>query len=273
MADDNRPTASNSLSSKAIRNFLILLAILLGFALFTSIRLAMSFSCDGGNSLSSVFILGVFPVLLLVGGAFGLAISIRRWIRTGSFAASPEEIEARRVRYQATVGFGKPLLPQLGFWAFPAVLTLGLIYAECLVGMLVKMFARVSWQAVAVELFLGLFLLIFFGWVLVIAVRRRWKTGSCWPSEEEWRAVQTRPISRRRRVLMTLAFLFAPIVFTGSAIVSPGRGGLPWVTAAIWWWFAGMMIWRHVRSGASSGPLNAASGEPRQKAESPGDPS
>ena len=188
---------------------------------------------------------------LLIFGALRLAWSpLRRKWKTGRFLLTRTESAAKQAEYRAKMGAGKPFWPQAGFWIVPLVfiailLVLGIlaiVAATSICGCNDKHF---YWLAFLLWL-LAATLLAFPGWFFYKAIRRKLKSGSFLPSEEELAAARARcrkPKSLRQRITTAALWGFVAIIWTDMAIGRPHHWSSAWIvvgisslTALIWTW-------------------------------------
>jgi hypothetical protein len=188
---------------------------------------------------------------LLMFGALRLAWSplSRKW-KTGRFLLTRAESAAKQAEYRAKMGAGKPFWPQAGFWILP----LGFIAFFLGLGILAIVAAtsicgcndkHSYWLAILLWL-LAATLLFIPGWFFYKAIRRKLKSGSFLPSEEELAAARARcrkPKKLWQRITTAALWWFVAIIWTDMAIGRPHHWSSAWIvvgisslTALIWTW-------------------------------------
>jgi len=198
--------------------------------------------------------------------ALHLAASlIRRKWKTGRFLLTRSEAAARQAEYRSRMGGGKPFWPQARFWILPFLLIfvlLGLGIVAIVAAFYCGPFSRPN----LILLFVGAPLLLALpSWFFYKSIRRKLKSGSFLPSEQELedgRARCAQPKSLRRRIALAAAWWLIAIVQTGSAISRHHRPGEAWVVVAVMWLLA--MVWTKqiFRPSSPQCALPAASQEP-----------
>jgi hypothetical protein len=244
-----KPAAADFTSRQRLFGVFALLIIIGGLA-FISVKLAQL-----ALTLSdlSLWIRGPFFALaaLMIFSALRLAWSpLRRKWKTGRFLMTRAESVAKQAEYRAKMGAGKPFWPQAGFWVLP----LGFIAFFLGLGILAIVGAvyicgcndKDSYRLAILLWLVAAALLSLPGWFLYKAIRRKLKSGSLLPSEEELAAARARcakPKKLWQRILPAVLWWFVAILWTDMAI---GRShhqssafmvaGLSWLTAMIWTW-------------------------------------
>jgi hypothetical protein len=245
-------------------NLLILSSLALYFAC-DLMRIGFS---DADNPLWFKAISATFSLLVLVAMAVLAAVLVRRKIGTGSFLASSEEIRSSRARFEAKVGAGKPFWPQAGYWLLPAFFIAIFLVADVGIVLLAVNFLGCDWKLTATFGFIGLCLLSLPGYVVFTFIRRKARTGSFLPSQEEMKANRAKcaqPKPLRTRILLAICYLLPAVLFTCSALSHAHTTGSPlhrWILAVIWWWIAGVWIWQVFRPASVCRPDPALSISP-----------
>jgi len=251
-------------------NLLILSALALYFAC-DLMRIGFS---DVDNPLWFKAVSAAFSLLVLVAMAALAVVLIRRKIGTGSFLASPEDRLSSQARFEAKVGAGKPFWPQAGYWVLPAFFIAILLVADAGIILLAVNFLGCNWKLTATFGFIGLCLLALPGYVVFKFARRKIRTGSFLPSQEEMKANRAKcaqPKPLRTRILLVVCYLLPAVLFTSSALShAHSTGSLlhRWILAVIWWWIAGVWIWQVFRPASACCPDPTLSISP----ETPGNP-
>jgi hypothetical protein len=194
--------------------------------------------------------------------ALYLAVSLtrRKW-KTGSFLLTRSEAAARQADHRRHLGAGKPFWPQARFWILPfllffVLLVLGIV--AIVAAFCFHLFSRPN----LILLFVGAPLLLALpSWFLYKSIRRKLKTGSFLPSEEELdeaRARCAQPKSLRQRITLAAVWWFSAILWTDLAIGRQHRQGSAWVTAGMMWVAALVWTWQVFRPSPSQCALPAA---------------
>jgi hypothetical protein len=212
---------------------------------------------------------------LLLFGALWLAWSpLRRKWKTGRFLMTRAESAAKQAEYRAKMGAGKPFWPQAGFWVLPLgfiVFFLGLgilaiVAATSICGCNDKDSYRIAillWLAAVILLALP-------GWFLYKAIRRKLKSGSFLPSEEELDAARARcrkPRKLWQRILPAVMWWFVAILWTDMAIGRPHHWSSAWMVAGISWLTALIWTWQLFRPSPPQCALSIAPEEPTEPPE------
>jgi hypothetical protein len=177
----------------------------------------------------------------------------RKWEK-GRFLMTRAEAAAKRAEYRSQMGAGKPLWPQARFWAVPCVLVLMLasfgVFA--LAGALMRCDCSRRFSGLLLLLAAVLFLLP--GMFAFKAVRRKIKSGSFLPSQEELdkaRARCAQPKSLRQRIWLAALWSFNALLWTGTALGRLHRHtatSSTWVVVAVTWMAAVLWIWQVFRA-------------------------
>ncbi len=192
--------------------------------------------------------------LLLALAAYIVWTSIRRKLTTGRFFYSPDEAARRREEIAHELGAGKPLMPQVWLWLLPCLLT-GMLLSFG-IGMTVTLYA----SSVRILGFVLGASLVCCGLVYpFIAIRRKWRTGSFLPSQEELakrRARCGKPRSLAQRATLAGVWILMAIFWTDTAISrmhSQHHGGIfpPWMLILVGWMNAGIFTWQLFKPSAS----------------------
>jgi hypothetical protein len=219
----------------------IVVLLLVGLS-FHLTRLAGDLFCCskwiGGLVLVLAALLWI-PVLMFV------VPPIRRKFTTGRFLLTREESSAKRLEMWSRIGAGKPFWPQAWLWSL-----WGMIVAVTAVGGVLLIIAALNVRAKVgaasgLLLVAGVCFLFLPTTMLFKAVRRRLKTGSILPSEEELAVARARcrkPTSLKMRVLTAALWWLIAIVWTDSALGSMHK---PFYSSEslITHWLAAVMNW------------------------------
>jgi hypothetical protein len=216
----------------------------------------------------------VLSGLLLFGALRLVYTPLRRKWKTGRFLMTRAESAAKQAEYRAKMGAGKPFWPQAGFWVLPLgfiVFFLGLgilaiVAATSICGCNDKDSYRIAlllWLAAVILLALP-------GWFLYKAIRRKLKSGSFLPSEEELNAARARcrkPRKLRQRILTAALWWFIAILWTDMAIGRPHHWSSAWMVAEISWLAALIWTWQIFRPSTPQCALSIAPEEPTKPPE------
>ncbi|MDR3725597.1 MAG: hypothetical protein P4K86_01010 [Terracidiphilus sp.] len=198
--------------------------------------------------------------------ALYLAVSlIRRKWKTGRFLLTGSEVVARQAEYRSRLGAGKPFWPQARYWILPFLLIFVLLALGTLAIVAAFCFGPSSQPKLLLLLVSAALLLAVPFWSLCKAIRRKLKTGSFLPSEQEldaWRARCAKPKSLRQRIALAAVWWFSAILWTDIAIGRQHRQGSAWVAAGVTWVAALMWTWQAFRPSPSQCALPAAPQEP-----------
>lgn len=214
---------------------------------------------------------------LLMFGALRLAWSpLRRKWKTGRFLLTRAESAAKQAEYRAKMGAGKPFWPQAGFWILPlgfiAILLglgfLAIVAATSICGCNDK---NSYWLAILLWL-LAAALLALPGWFFYKTIRRKLKSGSFLPSEEELAAARARcakPKKLRVRIISSVLWWFVAIVWTDIAIGRSLHRSSAWVVAGLSCLAALIWTWQIFRPSPPRCALSIAPDEPLSPPEAP----
>jgi hypothetical protein len=195
-------------------------------------------------------------LMALAAGWWAFTLLRRKWT-TGRFLLTRAEGLAKMAEHRSKMGAGKPLGPQAKYWVVPLVLmailvalgigVLVLSTCTCSDGSQFPLRLRLLIWALAATL------MCLPGWFLFKSIRRRLKTGSFLPSEEELakgRAKCATPKPLKQRILVAGLNWLVAILWTFSAIRghhSQSQTFPPWVVAALWWFVAAIWTWQVFR--------------------------
>jgi hypothetical protein len=237
----------DSTSRQRIFGFIIL-SVVCALAAYLSYSLASFAWADRQMPVVLRGAMLTLSLLFLLGAVWLSAIVLVRRFRTGRFFLTRAETLAQRAEIRERMGAGKPFWPQARYW-LPAWIFLAIL-AVFGVAVLIEAFrfCRCSLTGTLLLAVLGLALLALPGWYVFKAVRRKYKTGSFLPSQEEFdQALATcaRPKPVRHRILLAAMYWIAALIWTGAALSRHTHNhaafGSPWVLPAMWWLIAA--IW------------------------------
>jgi hypothetical protein len=164
---------------------LIPTVVFFSFFIFKAVNQVHSFAI----SSPLLFVLGLFDLLFL---SFPVILLHRKWT-TGRFTVTRAEARAKQEAAWSKLGAGKPLGPQLGFAILPIIL-ISMFAAIAIVP--IYFLRNTSGQP---PRFLLVLIAVFFvaivavpAWLLFKFIRRKLKTGSFLPSQEEIAKVRAR---------------------------------------------------------------------------------
>jgi hypothetical protein len=191
------------------------------------------------------------PSGLLMLLAVWLAVHpLRRKWKTGRFLLTRAEVAAKVAERRGKLGAGKPFRPQAGYWAFPLFLIailLGLGIAAIVAGTSMCGCDDKDSRRLAIMLWLcAAILLILPGWFIFKTIRRKVKTGSVLPSQEELNRSFSRcgkVGSLRLRIAAAAMWWLVAIMWTVTSMRGhhADRLGLGWVTAVFG--YAAAILW------------------------------
>jgi thiol-disulfide isomerase/thioredoxin len=201
-----------------------------------------------------------FPLLLIVGSLVLLFLSLpvvllrRKWT-TGRFTVTRAEAMARQEAMWNKLGAGKPLRPQIWFVMGPIIL-LAVLALVAIVP--IYFLSRLGGPP---PRFLLVLIVVFFAISLAFVasyafktIRRKLKTGSFLPSQEEIAKIRARsrkPQSLKMRIFMAAAYLLVAEMMTATPIIEYLRHGSVdgfqgWMPA-LWWFLYAFMVFLAVR--------------------------
>jgi hypothetical protein len=176
----------------------------------------------------------------------------RKW-KTGHFLMPRAESLAKRAEYRRRMGAGKPWWPQARFWVLPFALMLTLTGFGIFALAAAWTQCGCSRQSAVLLLVLAGVLFLLPGIFAFKAIRRKIKSGSFLPSEEELdkaRAKCAEPKSLRTRILLAGIWWTSALLWTGSALHHMHRhtaSSSTWLTAAMTWIPATLLTWQVFR--------------------------
>jgi hypothetical protein len=198
--------------------------------------------------------------------ALYLAVTLvrRKW-KTGRFLLTGPEVAARQAEYRSRLGAGKPFWPQARYWILPFfLLFVSLVLA--IVAIVAAFYCRPFSRPNLILLSVGAPLLLALPfWFLYKSIRRKMKSGSFLPSEQELDASRARcakPKSLRQRIALAAVWWFSAILWTDMAIGRQHHQGSAWVAAGMTWLAAFAWTWRVFRPSPSQCALPVAPQEP-----------
>ena len=239
MTENGEPTTKDYTLRQRIIAVLVNVFLAAGLA-FISIKLAQ---LALALSELSLWIRGPFFALaaLMFFGALYMAYTpLRRKWKTGRFLLTRAESIAKQAEYRAKMGAGKPFWPQAGFWVLP----LGFIAFFLGLGILAIVAAvsicgcndKDSYRIAILLWLAAVILLALPGWFLFKAIRRKLKSGSFLPSEEELAAARARcrkPRKLWQRITTAALWWFVVIIWTDMAIGRHHHWSSAWMVAGI----------------------------------------
>jgi hypothetical protein len=172
---------------------------------------------------------------------------LRRKFKTGKFLLSRAEAAQKTAKSWNKLGAGKPLWPQVWLWLLPVLFSAFVLWAAGL-GIAAAWCCRASLSGQWIALVALAVVLLAAGLAYpFIAIRRKIRTGSFLPSQEELavrRARCAKPASFKQRLLTAALWWVSAILWS----VAHGRNhmhhdgafspwfmaGLVWLTVAIW---------------------------------------
>jgi hypothetical protein len=227
---------------------LIVLSVVCALAAYLSYSLA-SLAWTGRQMLLVLRgALLALSLLFLVGAVWLPATVIVRRIRTGRFFFTPAETAAKRARIRERMGAEKPFWPQARIW-LPGWIFLSIL-AVFGVAVLTEAFRFCQCGLTPALLLaaLGVTLLALPGWYAFKAARRKVKSGSFLPSQQDFdqaRAKCAQPKPLRQRILLAGLYWIVALMWTWSAFErhrpyhglfgsASGAAAMWWVAAAVW---------------------------------------
>ena len=216
----------------------------------------------------------VISGLLLFGALRLVYTPLRRKWKTGRFLMTRAESAAKQAEYRAKMGAGKPFWPQAGFWVLPLgfiVFFLGLGILAIVTAISICGCNDKDSYRIAILLWLAAVILLALpGWFLYKAIRRKLKSGSFLPSEEELDAARARcrkPKKLWQRILTAALWWFVAILWTDMAVGRPHHWSSAWMVAGISWLTALIWTWQLFRPSPPQCALSIAPEEPTEPPE------
>jgi hypothetical protein len=243
---------------------MISMPVLLGWLSVRIAQMALALSDAGWWIRGPLLVLSGLLMLL----ALRLVVSLlrRKW-KTGRFLLTGAEVAARQAEYRSRMGAGKPFWPQARCWIIPFLLITMLVVVG--LGTIFTAFCLYRDRALLplpiLLVLLGAVLLALPARLLFKAIRRKLKTGSFLPSEQELAARRSRcakPKSLRQRIALAAVWWFSAILWTDMAIGRQHHQGSAWVAAGMTWLAAFAWTWRVFRPSPSQCALPVAPQEP-----------
>ena len=216
----------------------------------------------------------VLSGLLLFGALRLVYTPLRRKWKTGRFLMTRAESAVKQAEYRAKIGAGKPFWPQAGFWIVP----LGFIAFFLGLGILAIVAAtsicgcndKDSYRIAILLWLVAVILLALPGWFFYKAIRRKLKSGSFLPSEEELDAARARcrkPKKLWQRIMSAALWWFVAILWTGMAIGRHHQQSSAWMVAGISWLAALIWTWQIFRPSTPQCSLSILPDEPQKPPE------
>ena len=241
------------------------LLFLIGGLAFISVKLAQLALVVSDLSLWIRGPLVALAALLMLGSLRMVYTPLRRKWKTGHFLMTRAESAAKQAEYRAKIGAGKPFWPQAGFWILPLAFIafflglgiLAIVGAVYICGCTDKD----SYRLALLLWFAAVVLLALPGWFFYKAIRRKLKSGSFLPSEEELTAARARcrkPKKLWQRILTAALWWFVAILWTYMAIGRPHHWSSAWMVAGISWLAALIWTWQVFRPSPSQCALSIA---------------
>ncbi len=197
-------------------------------------------------------------ILVLALAVWMAVIPIRRKVRTGRFFPTSAEIAKERAKAWDKLGAGRPLAPQIWLWLIPVLVSAAFValgigamaLAACGCG-------HTRWAGGA--LFVLAAVIFCLGLVYpFVAIRRKLRTGSFLPSQEEFAKLRARcgkPLTFRQRLTAAIAWFLIALVWTWS-IVSHHHAYSgtfpPWLVVVLSWICAAIYTWQLFRPSVPS---------------------
>ncbi len=232
---------------------ILLFVVLLGGFPYLSVETARVALRIGGALWvrGSLWIVAALLMSIPLGVAFDI---LRRKITTGHFLLNRSESAARRAEILSKLGAGKPFWPQASLWVAPVLFSAFFLCLGLLAIAGATSFGPSAWKPFVALLVLAALFLFVPSQMIFKAVRRKVKTGSYLPSEEELAAARLRcgsPQPLWQRVLVPSLMLLNAVLQTSTAVrrFHSGHGsfGYSVVVACLWWGMSVFWIWRAFR--------------------------
>ena len=232
---------------RSIGSYFATALLIVCLAALAALFLFMAIDLHRASLWVSVPLWGLSAALMLA-VLRALVMGLRRRWATGRFLATPAELAARRAKYLATVGAGKPLAPQAKYWILPLAVLSALAYFGTLVAVAAFRQCECSHWLMALLLILSATFLLPPGVFIFKAVQRRIRTGHFLPTEEELaklRARCARPPSGWQRIGSAVVWTLVAIMWTLTAWRGHAHPS-QWIVAGVNWLAAAVWIWRAI---------------------------
>lgn len=273
MTESGEPKTTDYTLRQRIISVLVIFFLAAALA-YIAVRLALLALMLSDLSLWIRVPLFVISGLLLFGALRLVYTPLRRKWKTGRFLMTRAESAAKQAEYRTKMGAGKPFWPQAGFWVLP----LGFIVFFLGLGILAIVAAtsicgcndKDSYRIAILLWLVAVILLALPGWFFYKAIRRKLKSGSFLPSEEELDAARARcrkPRKLWQRILPAVMWWFVAILWTDMAIGRPHHWSSAWMVAGISWLTALIWTWQLFRPSPPQCALSIAPEEPTEPPE------